>query len=343
MLHSLATSHGRTRVPEALTIGRVRYTTHAQGRVEERAGLTREEVQHLLEAGRAIHLGDNKTEGRSYFLFCSPKTGEFFVAVGSIEGPASTAWIITILDQAMHERDRGPLCAHDLERAASLALAPEAFAAWRLAFNRAAQQLNPKLLSLRVTFLAPDGAARSVDLAPIGAAPSDYFAGGNLQALRTFEPFWRWANKALAQELGTETDQAVQNAVAIQLCADDAPVADFLTAEDRSILPAFRTRYHRSEVTLFLTFALDCKLHEVQKNSPAIPSELLYQHLLPSLSTNAGVLAQIRTLLAKKVGPENVEAAIRGLTEVQLQTPSGAVDFIHDDDRSLVEHLLRLN
>ena len=321
-------------------VGRVRYTSHAQERVEERSGLTRSEVEDLLEQGKAVYLGDNKTEGRSYFLFCSPKTNEFFVAVASVECRASTTWIITILDRAMHERDRGLLSAHELERAARLALGDDAFNAWFARFDIASRPINPKTLSLKFTYAEPDGSVAEATLHPIAPVASSYFSGGNLHLLRDCSPFWRWANRALYQMLGQGTASALSSLQGIELCYGSSPVAQFLTASDRSILPQFHTRFHRSDITLFVTFALDCKLHQVQKNSPSIPIDLLYEDMLPQLGTELPLLCQIKSHLAKKVAPEALQAAIRGITEIQLHAPGGVcVDLISEHDRSIVDRL----
>jgi hypothetical protein len=341
MLYSLAIAPGKNRAPAAvIPVGRVRYTNHGETRVPTRSGLTHAEVEQMLEQGRAVYLGDNKTEGRSYFLFCSPKTREFFVAVASVEGPTATAWIITILDKAMHERDRGLLAASHLEEAARLALPEVEFAGWLATFDASAQQLDPKAVSLRLTYLEASGKTASLDIHPIAPAASNFFSGGKLQELRGFDPFWRWANKSLQQSLGVHAAGAVDSMLSIQLCHRGRPAADFLSASDRSILPRFRPRFHRTDITVFLTFALDCKLHQVQKNSPAIPAELLYEHLLPTLGSEPAVLGQLKSLLTKKVAAPHIDAAIRGLVEVQLQYPSATVDLLTENDRSIIERLL---
>lgn len=342
MQYSMAIAPGKNRALAAvIPVGRVRYTTHGESRVATRSGLTQSEVEHLLESGRAVYLGDNRTEGRSYFLFCSPKTHEFFVAVASVEGPLATTWIITVLEKAMYERDRGMLLATHLQHAAQLALPDAEFQHWSSTFDASAQQLDPKQLSLVVTYRDQAGKPIAVNIQPIAPAASDYFSGGRLHELRSFEPFWRWANKAFVQAVGVaQAAAAAQTIDSVRLCYHDQPVADFVSPGDTRLLGEFRPRFHRDDITLYLTFAHDCKLHSVQKNSPGIPADLLYEHLLPSLGREPAVVAQFKSALAKKIPTADLDQAIRGLTEVQLQSPAGTIDFLTHDDRSIVERLL---
>lgn len=342
MQYRTAASPGKNRAPATvIPVGRVRYTTHGESRVVTRSGLTHGEVEHLLEQGCAVYLGDNRNEGRSYFLFCSPKTREFFVAVASVEGPSATTWIITVLDKSMYERDRGMLLASHLEHAAQLSLPAEDFADWIRTFDAASQQIDPKLLSLRVTYRDAAGAPAIANIHPIAPAASDFFEGGRLQELREFEPFWRWANKSFAQTVGVRAAASAADTIeSIQLCYRDLPVAEFVTPDDRQLLREFKPRFHRDDITLYLTFAHDSKLHSVQKNSPGIPADLLYEHLLPSLGREPALLAQLKNALSKKVPPGHLADAIRGLTEVQLQSPVGTIDFLTHDDRTIVDRLL---
>lgn len=179
-------------------------SAHAKQRIAERTGLTPDAVLDLLNAGRTLPLNDahRHPQGRGYHLFVSASDRQAFVA---IVRPAwvtgSTGTMISVLTEAQYERDRGPLAAEVLLRAARMVLSEHSYRA-----VRAAMQPSWRRRALKVVLQGWDADLRPARVV-VGTppVPAAFIAAHGLERLHCHPGFWSWL---------------AQRAVVAGLCAD---------------------------------------------------------------------------------------------------------------------------
>ena len=324
-------------------VQRIAHTNLAWDRSRSRCGMDISHVKDMLSLGRTVHLGDSRGEHRSYFLFFEPSSWQFFVAIVAVTEDTSAACLITVLDLDMYENDKGRVLARTLEEAASLSISESELEDWRQTFDFASHPMERSDLSLHLlSSVRGPGDSSDFRLLPIGPVAKEYLSGGKLQDLGDVDQFWRWANGAVYEALKDEAARFLEGLTAVQLrYRERLVVAEFCAGRDDNVLRHFLDqKYSRKDLTLFLQFAYDFKLHELQKAGPSIPADLLYAHALPALGSNEHFLQQIIGMLSKAVPPDALRDAVRGLTQAELNGPNGlAVKFLHDDDRTLIDVL----
>lgn len=319
----------------------VRWTPHGQMRAHERCAVPPSVVDDILASRRAVHVGESRGEARAYWLFYVPTASAFFVAVVAGDASKATRWVVTVLEQTMYEQDRGRLFGHELEEAASLQLSQLAFEAWRRAFDWTTPVYDRRKLCISVDVGHADGTALTVVLPGLPPDITPFLEGDCLTELGRCASLSRWLNMHLHERVGPAIGTGVDRIDAVRLMMGQTCVLDFLVEGDRSILDNVRARpVRRKDLTLVVTYAFDGKLHGLQKTAPAVPEDALWEDCLVRAGQDTAFLRHVRALVGKKVPPDQLDHALRGIAELQLVTASGVVvDLVTDDDRSVIGHL----
>lgn len=166
-------------------------SAHARQRIVERIGLAPDAVLELLNAGRALPLNDAQrhSQGRGYQLFVSPSDRQAFVAIvraSWVTGHAGT--VISVLTQMQYERDRGPLAAEVLLRAARLVLSERSYGEYQAAIPRPWRRR-----ALKVVLQGWDADLRPARVV-VGTprVPAAFIAAHGLERLHCHPGFWGW-------------------------------------------------------------------------------------------------------------------------------------------------------
>ncbi len=166
-------------------------SAHARQRIAERTGLAPDAVLELLNTGRALALNDAQRhfQGRGYQLFVSATDQRAFVAIvraSWVTGRAGT--MISVLTQVQYERDRGPLAAEVLLRAARMVLSARSYRAYR-----AAMQAPWRRRALKVVLQGWDADLRPARVV-VGTprVPAAFIATHGIERLHCHPGFWGW-------------------------------------------------------------------------------------------------------------------------------------------------------
>lgn len=319
-------------------------TTHANERVDERCGMTKDELQAVLtEPNRAVFLSTNSKEDRSYYLFFDPRMLKCFVAVVAIGGTRPI--VITVLKKEMHETDRGMIAAEDIRATACCALGTELFDAWASTFNWASQRFNRNHLTVRATYSTADGSTAQIDVPVSHPVLADILAGSKLHELATDANFLNRLNVDLCSALGEAAPDALSSLTRLQVMyGPHVSLVDLLDFGGDQIRSHFQSRrVLRNSVKLFVKFFHDQQPQEKQKTRPFIPATHLFESLLPELCRSDEFLLSVKDVISKMVPDYDLLAALNSIEELQITVDGGpTIDLVTPDDKTAVDRLMEI-
>ena len=319
-------------------------TTHANERVDERCGMTKDELQTVLtEPNRAVFLSTNSKEERSYYLFFDPRMLKCFVAVVAIGGTRPI--VITVLEKEMHETDRGMISAEDIRATACSALGTEHFDAWAATFNWAAQRFSRTHLTVRATYATADGTSAQIDVPVSHPVPADVLAGSHLHELATDANFLNRLNVDLCSALGEAAPDAIAGLTRLQVMyGPHVTLVDLLEVGGDQIRVHFQSRrVLRNSVKLFVRFFHDQTPQEKQKTRPFIPATHLFESLLPELGRSDEFLLSVKDVISKMVPDYALLDALNSIEELQITVDGGpTIDLVTADDKTAIDRLMEI-
>lgn len=288
----------------------------------------------------SVPLSGTSKDDRTCHLFFVPRAANFFV--GIVAPTESVPAVVTVLEKLQYENSFGPLPAEALRTAAHRALPAGDFERWATSFNWAAQRLAQGELKIRARYQLEDGKSSYVEV-PMVSAPTEALSGGKLDQLMLDNGFLNRSISNLYSHLGDDAPTTLSRISSLEIAYGSHTIFDMLAAGGGDLLIRLKSRpIHRTDITLFGTFAHGLRLHQFQRTAPRIPPEFASLDRLQNLCQSDEFLSIVRDEIAKRVPPDDLVHALATVSDLHVELDGRRIDFNPTDEHDTVQRLKAL-